>query len=212
MRMLTLLALAASTVAATPHQRADIPLLSYLQVGPHRIAFEADTILEGGARIALVQSTFTDARRALGPASVSARGDAGDSFYWVCYRLTGSPRMSLILESDEMGGGTSIDNFELVPAGSRASLEHRCVATDIAGTSVVTNTGLRLGSSRADVNARLGMMGRDSAGIVVYDRSRELTMRYRDGRQVEYTQSAGFVVRFVHDHVASFTGYRLDAS
>lgn len=211
MRTLILVALAAGSTAFAPLP-ADAPLLSYLQVGSHRIAFEADTVVEHGARLQLVPSTFADVSHALGPAVVGTRGDAGDAFGWMCYRLSGSQRMSLLLESDEIHGVKWIGDFELIRAGSHPSLERHCAALDVPATAVVSNTGLRLGLTRGEVQATLGVAGRDSADVVVYDRTRDMTMRTRDGRREPYTQSSGFTVRFVRGRVVEFSGYRLDAS
>lgn len=207
--------LAIGSLSAVLTQQAshhDGPLLSYLRVGPHVIAFESDTLTEGAKRVALVQSTFADARRKLGPAALEVRGDAGDVLRWVCYRLGGKAPMSLVLESDEMGGGKRVTGFEFVVAGSRPDLERRCAALSVQGGAVSTNTGLRLGLARREVNERLGVVGRDSAGVVVYDRTRQRVWHRADGGQDEYTESAGFVVRYVRGRVVAFSGYRVDAS
>jgi hypothetical protein len=188
------------------------PLLSYLRVGTTRLAFEADTLAENGRTVAMAQSTFEDASRTLKPVIVNLKGDAGDALRWVCFRLTGSPEMTLILESDEMGGGNRLGGFAFIPARSRPELERKCVTINVLPTTVATNMGLRLGLTRGEVANTLGVAGRDSADVVIFERTTKRTSRAADGTFTPYTEAAWFVVRFRSSRVVAFTGWRVDAS
>jgi hypothetical protein len=75
------------------------------------------------------------------------------------YRLTGDVPMSLLLESDEIGGGECIDNLELVPTGSRPDMEADCVDVDIPASAVTTDDGIKLGLTRREVEKCLSATG-----------------------------------------------------
>src|SRR5690349_15439087 len=123
-------------------------LLNFLRVGAAHVALTSGTFIVHGSAAKLEQSTFEDVFRMLKPATVNGRGDASLALNWVCYRLGGDVSTSLILESDEMGGGTYIDGFEMVPAGSRPDLERDCVALDVSSSDLETDKGIRLGLTR----------------------------------------------------------------
>ena len=185
------------------------PLLSYVIVGPHRVAFAPDTIREAGRRFVLAPATLQSVTLLLGPAAASDSGDAGESNRWVCYRLAGTPAMSLVLESGEMGGGKWLTGFTFVPAGSRPDLERECARSALAATSVQTDHGLRLGLTRNQVNARLGAVGRDSAGVVLYERSVQVG---KEEAPESYTKGSGFTVTLGAGRVVAFSGWRVDSN
>ena len=188
-----------------------LPLLSYLDVGGQRLAFEADTGFEGRERVAVAPTTFPEAGRALGAARLRTRGQAGDLLRWVCYRIGSGPGLSLILEGDEMSGD-QLGGFEFVPAGTRASLEGSCVPSTAAPTAVRTNRGVRLGLSRSEVDELVGFRGRDSADVVVYARTVARTTRDPAGNPTRYDQASTIWVMFRRNRVAGFGGWRVDAS
>jgi hypothetical protein len=188
------------------------PPLSYLQVGPHRVAFESDTFTRADVRVALQQSTIQSVTRLLGPARVIATGDASASLRSICYKLRGSGNMILILESEEMGGGKWITGFSLLRSGGRPEREHGCGRVDFDPAAIVTNSGVRLGLSRKQMSAILGIAGRDSAGVVLYDLLLEKRMKMKDGTTQPYTEGVGYEVRFRNDRVIGFSGSRVDAT
>lgn len=186
-------------------------LLTYLQVGSVRIGLTVDTLVEHGRRVPVGFSSLAHVQKILTAAEIGARGDAASSLKWVCYRLSGDAPMSLLLESDEMGGG-DVDGFELVPAGSRRALEHKCARLDVPASAVETDKGIRLGLSRRQVEGRLGVAGRDSAGVVIFERMLDKVGRRRDGMRLSYTEAAGFTIRFRNDHVMEIVGWRMDTT
>lgn len=186
------------------------PLLSYLSIGSKRLAFAGDTVFEAGRRTILVAATFDGASRIVGPSAVGNKGDGGEVLRWMCYRLTGEPSMSLVLEANETSGG-HIGGFEFMPADSRPEVEGECIALNVQPTDIVTNTGLRLGMTRDEASARLGVEGRDSAGVVIFTRVIERGTALSNGREQPSTQGASFVVWFQDDRIVRFTGWRTDA-
>jgi hypothetical protein len=193
-----------------PRTTEPTALLSYLRVGNARVALTSDTIVNLDHRVALEQSTFGDVARMLAPATPTDSGDASSSLAWVCYRLRDS--ISLVLESDEMGSGEYIDSFELVRAGSRPDLERACIPLGVSPAAVQSDRGIRLGLTRREVSRRLGVIGRDSANVVIFDRLLEKDGRSRDGTRQPYTESSGFIVRFRQGRVAEIHGWRVDAT
>lgn len=194
-----------------PRTTEPTALLSYLRVGNARVALTSDTIVILEHRVALEQSTFGDVARMLAPATPTDSGDASSSLAWVCYRLRGDS-ISLVLESDEMGSGEYIDSFELVRAGSRPDLERACISLGVSPEAVQSDRGMRLVLTRREVSRRLGVVGRDSANLVIFDRFLEKDGHSRDGLRQPYTESSGFVVRFRRGRVAEIHGWRVDAT
>ena len=191
---------------------APTALINYLRAGTVRIALISDTIVEHGQSIAIEQSTFEDVFRMLKPATVNGRGDASTALNWVCYRLGGDVSTSLILESDEMGGGTYIDGFEIVPAGSRPELERDCVALDVSSSDLETDKGIRLGLTRREVKKQLGVAGRDSVGVVLFERGLDKSHRLPNGTREQYFESSSFTIRFRDDRAVEIMGWRIDST
>jgi hypothetical protein len=197
----------------TPRESSPGPsLLRYVHVGSARIVFASDTFVDAGRRTSLTQSTFESLRLALGDAQRTDTGDAGSAFSFVCYHLSGTPRMSLVLGSDEMGARTWITEFTFAPTGTRPDLERQCRSTSIDAGRVYTDRGLRLGLTRRQVDHILNLRGRDSADVVLYYRDATRSNVDSSGKRIEYTESAGFTVHFRRGHVAGFGGWRSDVT
>lgn len=186
------------------------PLLSYLSVGSKRVAFGPDTLVESGKRMILIPTTFDGASRTVGPSALGAKGDGGEALQWMCYRLTGEPSMSLVLEADETSGG-HLGGFEFLPADSRPEVEGECISLDVPPSQIATNTGLRLGMSRDEVSGKLGVDGLDSAGVVIFKRVIDRSVQRSNGDQQQSTHTASFIVWFQDDRVVRFNGWRVDA-
>lgn len=162
----------------------------------------------GGIELSLGETTFKEIAEHLGPASVAHMGDAGESRYQACYRSPASPRVAYYLESDEMGAGERITQFEAIAAGSATAAEDSVFAghcgTLTASMPVRTDRGIELGLSRPEVERHLGSRGRDSSGVVIYSASETrrakdfratawsvLRLRYHAGRVVAFAAAAG---------------------
>jgi hypothetical protein len=199
-----------SAPALTQQAPARTPLLTYVRVGAHRIAFASDTFVIRRRRTAVVASSLADLQAALGRAASYSTGDASTSMRLVCYQLRGHPAMTLVFESGEMGGGTWLTGFDFVPAGSRPELEHRCRPIETPSDSVVTNRGLQLGVTRAQVDAFLSLSGRDSAGFVLYESSIDTTAVV-NGKRESCALGSSFRLRFDAGRLAAIKGSRVDA-
>jgi hypothetical protein len=167
-RVVCAAALLAWPTIAAGQRASHTALLTYLRVGNERVVFEEDTVVDNGSRHALPRTSFRDAAQRIGPARLMHRGESGESFSWQCFRLDGSPSLSLVLEGNEMSVG-DIGGFEIIPTGSRPELESDCTKVGARSSDLQTDRGVRLGLSRAEVTARLGVDGRDSADVVVFE-------------------------------------------
>ena len=130
----------------------------------------------GSATIRLEETTFASVARKLGDASIMHVGDAGGSRYQACYAANGTAPARYYLESGEMGGGDRVMQVDAVGVDVATAAEDPIIATHcrtlLPGTPpLTTNRGIRLGLTRADVERRVQRRGRDSAGVMLYERS-----------------------------------------
>jgi hypothetical protein len=119
--------------------------------------------------------------------------------------------MSLILEGDEMSGD-HFGGFEFVPSGTKPDLERECAPSPHLPGDVRTNKGLRLGLTRPEVSQRLGVRGRDSSDVVIYERVVRKIFRDSARKRVPYDQASTLTVRFHDGRAVAFSGWRVDAS
>jgi hypothetical protein len=188
------------------------PLLSFLQVGPHIFGFADGIRRINGTPAPYSAAELSDVRRALGETTKSDTGDASSSTAWLCYRLSGVPKVTLVVESGEMGGGQWITEFELFPVGTRKDLEHGCRDIAIAGSDVVTDTRLQLGLTRQQVIGLLGTSMRDSADAIIYERSVHRKNVDGSGKVSEFDEGSWLTIRFRNGRVIAFHGGRIDST
>jgi hypothetical protein len=182
---------------------------------PHRYLFAlagllfatpmlVDHISLADTSVVLGETTFKQVADKLGTAPIAHVGDAGASRYQVCYRSSGSSPVTYYLQSDEMGGGDHIDQFEAVGAQSSSSAEDPPIANECPPLretrAARTDRGIMLGMKRAEVERRLGGKGRDSAGVVIYE-ARET----RRNKKLRATAWSLFRFRYVQGRLAAFT-------
>jgi hypothetical protein len=151
-------------------------LLSHLLVAGAAAAPLAASVTIGPAKIELEETTFAAVAKQLGEVRLAHTGDAGGSRVQACYVTAGHAPTTYYLESGEMGGGDRIMHLDVVGAGSTTAAEDTVIATRCTTLasrvrSARTNSGIMLGLSRAQVERRLQMRGRDSAGVTLYDKS-----------------------------------------
>jgi hypothetical protein len=136
----------------------------------------AASVTIGPAKIALENTTFAMVAEQLGNAQLVHAGDAGGSRVQACYVTAGHAPTTYYLESSEMGGGDHITQVDVVGAGSTTAAGgpvialHCSTLTSRIGTAR-TNSGIMLGSSRAQVERQLRLRGRDSASVTLYEKS-----------------------------------------
>lgn len=201
MRYLPALPMLAIVVGLPAAQQPAAPLLQYLVVGAKRIPFESP---EGTV------AHFRYVDQALGRAR---RPGAARSFrpMSACYRpladsLAGP--ITLLFESDEMGNPEDLTEFEVIPAGSRPEVERGCAPIAVPAGAIVTDRGVRLGLTRAEVTRLLGAPVRDHDDVAEFEVVTErvvhtggavdrfdlfssLTITYRDGRVVAFSGALG---------------------
>lgn len=121
----------------------------------------------------------------LGKASVVERGDASYSRSQVCYVSGAGPdRINLIFESGE-GLSSTVYIFRGGPDWKGSNL---CVKSNRVSSGLTTGTGLRLGLSRAQVEAILGKPDSVESNRVAYCREfqREATKEEFERSRREY--------------------------
>jgi hypothetical protein len=103
--------------------------------------------------LSLTTLGFDDVAARLGKAAVVERGDASYSRSQACYFSgSGSDTIHLIFEGGE-GGSSTVYIFRGGPDWKGSNL---CVRSNRVSSDLATGTGLRLGLSRAEVEAILG--------------------------------------------------------
>lgn len=195
-----LLGLGVVLTGFSPRQsdQARKPLLQYLMVGAKRVAFESP---EGGtARFRYVDQALGAARR-----PGAARDDRPMS---ACYRPTPDSLagpVTLVFESDEMGNSEDLTEFELIPAGSRPEVERGCAKLAVAAGAIVTDRGIRLGLTRAEVMRLLATPIRDRDDVAEFELTTERTVRI-GGAVDRYDLFSSMTVTFRDGRVIAFSG------
>ncbi|MEP6729195.1 MAG: hypothetical protein ABJE10_01090 [bacterium] len=166
------------------------PLVAHVTIGP--------------ATIALEETTFAAVAKQLGEAPIVRAGDAGGGRAQTCYATSGPRPTVYYLESGEMGGGERIMQVDAVSAGTATAAEDSIIATRChtlapGTTAAKTDRGIMLDQSRADVERRLQVVGRDSAGVTLYSKSEE------HGTSASYDISSWVRVRYIAGRVAAFS-------
>ena len=121
----------------------DKPLFQALKVGARRVPFDAPG--EG-------MVPFDTLGRALGVKIASRPSDPSQH---ACFRLRDAAPMRLIFVGDDMGGDALME-FILAPAGTVPELEDRCPPLAVSSANIATDSGLRLGLTRGELETLLG--------------------------------------------------------
>jgi hypothetical protein len=176
-------------------------LLQYLMVGTRRIPFESP---EGRvAHFRYVDQALGRARR---PGAVRSARPMSACYRPIADSLAGP--MTLLFESDEMGNAEDLTEFEVIPARSRPEVERGCVRIEVPAGAIVTDRGIRLGLTRAEVTRLLGAPARDQDDVAEFELVTErvvhaggavdrvdlfssLTITFRDGRVVAFSGALG---------------------
>lgn len=159
----------------------------------------------GTATIRLEETTFDRVARQLGPTPIAHVGDAGGSRYQACYAASGPAPARYYLESGEMGGGDHIIQVDAVGAGVASAAPDPVIASQCrsllpGALPIRTDRGVILGLARAEVEHRVHLHGRDSAGVTIYDRSED------HGRgSGAYNVFSWLRVRYANGRVAAFS-------
>jgi hypothetical protein len=168
------------------------------------VALPVEVVTLGNVRIVLTETTFAAVANKLGRAPLAHAGDAGGSRTQACYRSADPQPTTYYLESGEMGANEQIMQVDVISAGSAAATPDPPIARECRvlapATTARTDRGIRLGLSRAEVDRRLRVRGRDSAGIAIYDRSEK---RRIGGRT--YDAWAWLHVRYLENRVVAFS-------
>ena len=184
-------------VALIPHHVAP-PLLRYLMVGTHRIAFESP---EG------TTAHFRYVDQALGRARRPSAARDGRPMS-ACYRPVADSMagpMTLLFESDEMGNPEDLTEFELIPLGSRPEVERGCLALDVPAAAIATDRGIRLGLTRAAVLRLLGAPVRDHDDVAEFEQVTERTVHV-GGSTDRYDLYSALTITFRDGRVVAFSG------
>jgi hypothetical protein len=179
--------------------------LGYLLIAVAGVSPLVARVTIGPATITLEETTFAAVAKQLGEAPISRAGDAGDSRAQACYATRGPRQVIYYLESGEMGGGERIMQVDAVSVGAATAAEDSILATHCralasGAMAAQTDRGIMLGQLRTDVERRLHLHGRDSAGITMYTKSE----KHGTGARA-YDVSSWFRVRYLRGRVAAFS-------
>jgi len=144
-----------------------------------------DTRNLGVLSFSLTKFDFAPVAASLGKARIVARGDASYSRSQACYVSGRGPKpIHLIFENGEVSS-----SFYLFRGGPDWEGIRFCVRSDRVSPSLSTGTGLRLGLSRAQVEAILGKPDAVSDERIAYCREfrRKATIREFESSVKKYT-------------------------
>jgi hypothetical protein len=166
--------------------------------------------------VRLMQTTFKDARRQLGPAEIVHNGgDAAASAYAACYVGPDGTTLALISVSEMGEQGKIITDYQLVAkeadvdfSGDRGTpwprdlhpRRPRCLETTSVSKLTRDEAGLRLGMSEREVIRLLGRPTRQSANSMTWIARREEPY---EERSIEVNVAKG-VVTGIFAHAAPF--------
>jgi hypothetical protein len=175
------------------------PILSYVTVGKHRVAFETNG----------VATSFSAVQEALGGNSIG--GDEGSAATGtICYAVIdptvgATHGMVLAFYAGDDGNGT-LTEFELAPEGAKPELNGKCAYLPLTSQDISTNLGIRIGLTRAAVEKKLGRPLREENGKTIYESVDERVVSAADSvaTQVEVTSDVDITYR--SGRIAAFGG------
>ena len=169
--------------------------------------FPFEFVTVGSYRVYGDSTNFGEARKLLGPAGLQRVGHGHDAVPFICY-LGGDAKdaFTLVLETDdEMGGPEqSILRVRVVRRGYEAGLDRRCSPLRVRAKLPITDRGIHLGMTRQEIEKVLGRWGRNSAGVLVYER----TETRKGSTCPTYDAMSRLALRFAEGRVVALSGYR----
>jgi hypothetical protein len=200
MRRFLNIAIAAALISPVAARGQERMPFDSLKVGGHVIPFDAEMKLTGVSAL-------------LGTADTNTRGDASTSLHWLCYRaVAGRDTAVLAIESSEMGGGIYATSFEVFRADLARDLQRKCVTIAVSPHDIVTDRGIRLGMTRAEVERVLGRATRDSANQFTYDWVKDRRGKVGSQENAPYSECSELDIWYRDGIVVHISGDRLDVT
>jgi hypothetical protein len=169
--------------------------------------FPFEFLTVGSYRLYGDSTNFGEARKLLGPAGLQRVGHGHDAVPFICY-LGGDAKdaFTLVLETDdEMGGPEqNILRIRVVRRGYEARLERRCSPLRVRAKLPTTDRGIHLGMTRQEIEKVLGRRGRDSSGVLIYER----TETRKGSTCPTYDAVSRLALQFAGGRVVALNGYR----
>ena len=169
--------------------------------------FPFEFVTVGSYRVYGNSTNFGEARKLLGPAGLQRVGHGHDAVPFICY-LGGHAKgaFTLALETDdEMGGPEqSILRVRVVRRGYEAGLDRRCSPLRVRAKLPTTDRGIHLGMTRQEIEKVLGRRGRDSSGVLIYER----TETRKGSTCPTYDATSRLALQFAEGRVVALSGYR----
>jgi hypothetical protein len=169
--------------------------------------FPFEFVTVGSYRVYSDSTNFGEARKLLGSAGLQRVGHGHDAVSFICY-LGGDAKdaFTLALETDdEMGGSEqSILRVRVVRRGYEAGLDRRCSPLRVRANLPTTDRGIHLGMTRHEIEKVLGRGGRDSSGVLIYER----TETRKGSTCPTYDAMSSLALQFAEGRVVALSGYR----
>jgi hypothetical protein len=157
--------------------------------------------------------SFPQVAARLGTAHLYQSGDAGEFMVWVCYRTTVEGDSAILaVISSELGGGERVTSFSLFRPGRDWRIERQCASLSLPASAIVTDRGIRLGMTRAQVEERLGPPTESTAAMSSYLLIRERRGRFGKSENVEYSELSSLALFYVNGVVVKIRGDRTDTN
>jgi hypothetical protein len=169
--------------------------------------FPFEFVTVGSYRVYGDSTNFGEARKRLGPAGLQRVGHGHDAVPFICYLGGGAKdAFTLALETDdEMGGPEqSILRVRVVRRGYEPGLDRRCSPLRVRARLPTTDRGIHLGMTRQEIEKVLGRGGRDSSGVLIYER----TETRKGSTCPTYDAMSRLALQFVEGRVVVLSGYR----
>ena len=104
-----------------------------------------------------------------------------------------------------MGNPEDLTEFEVIPVDSRPEVERGCMKLTVAASAIVTDRGIHLGLTRAEVLRLLGTPVRDRDDVAEFELTTERTVR-TNGAVDRYDLFSSMTVTFRDGRVVAFSG------
>jgi len=114
-------------------------------------------------------TTVQEIQSKLGMAKIENCGTGTEHCTQICYAAWHNPNKILIFESGFSGGWKKIDGFSLMSNFAETPKPRQCKKTKVLDEYFGPSSTLRLGASRNELLAKLGIPKKESRGSIAYE-------------------------------------------
>jgi hypothetical protein len=117
----------------------------------------------------LEKNTLADVQHRLGTTRPGSCSEDVEASKTVCYVADHSNDVRVLFESGSSGGWSRLDGFRVVSGDLPVDCHLQCKATTVFGKDIQTSGGLRLGLTREEVIALLGLPGKVNGNRLMFE-------------------------------------------